>query len=480
MNRLLILLVFSFFFIIAKSAKKDMSVYSEIDSLLLLSRQEFLNIDLLQSIEYASNAFTLSRESDYIDGEVKSCYYIAQSLTYLGSYDKALEYLDLLNEKFYFYKDNYQLRYEIARIRGQVYDYIGLHNESKNEFQKSLAYTYKIKDEYTRNYCRSLAYDNLSVLYEKKNLDSVFYYCQLNRQLLDTIDEKTVFKNKINLYTILGGYYTHKEQYDSSRYFFNKAILIADKYQFSYRSWVYYYYGMLEMKQEQYEESLIFFYKSLENLKFTNLKNEMPAVLEKITEVYSKMDVLDSVNYYNQQHDLINSELKSAKENSIGKAVQILLKEEQRYSRDKLMRIVIVFVISFILVFTFLLYFWWRWRRKKRMLLKTKSEIVELKNKINESFEELVALLESNNPTFVSRFKEIYPEFTNNLLSDHSDLTHVEFELCAMIFLNYSSKKIAMFQYVQHRSVQTRKSRLRKKLKLKPTEDLYQYIWKFG
>lgn len=253
MNRLMLLLVFSSFFLSAQSAKKYIISNSEIDSLLLLSRQEFLNINLLQSLEYATTAFALSREDDYIEGEIKSCYYIAQSLTYLGSYDKALEYLDMLNEKFSYYKKNYQLRYEIARIRGQVYDYIGLHNKSEDEFQKCLLYSSRISDAYTQNYCKSLAYECLTVLYEKKNMDSVYHYSHLNKKLLDNLDEDLFFRNKVNLYTTLGGYYTYKEQYDLSVYYLNKALQIADKYKFSYVSWVYYHYGLLEMKREKYD-----------------------------------------------------------------------------------------------------------------------------------------------------------------------------------------------------------------------------------
>lgn len=174
----------------------------------------------------------------------------------------------------------------------------------------------------------------------------------------------------------------------------------------------------------------------------------MPAVLEKISGVYSKLGMVDSVKSFTNQLNAINLELKTAKENSIEKAVKILLREEHNYAREKLMRIVIVFVISFVFVFSLLLYFWWRWRRKKRLLLETENEIVELKHKVNESFEEIVALLESNSPTFISRFKEVYPEFTNNLQSVHVNLTHAEFELCALMYLNYSSKEIVILPLV--------------------------------
>lgn len=480
MKRLLLLLLLLYFYTIGKSAQKDVVLYAEIDSLLLKSRYEFLNINLIESIEFASKAFTLSTEIDYVDGEIKSAFYIAQSLTYLGSYDKAFEYLEILNENFKHFKDNYQLRYEIARIRGQLYDYIGLHNESKKEFLKSIEYSKKIKDDFVRNYCRSMAYDNLAVLFEKKNMDSVYYYSQLNMRLLNKLDEKPFFRNRFNLYAILGEYFTHKEQYDSAKYYLNKAVSIADKYEYKYLSSVYYYTGLMELKLDKLDDALISFHMSLDNIKLTNLRNEMPAVLEKMIEVYTKLDNPDSLMIYKEQLRQINTEFSTAKDSSIEKALNILIAEEKRFARKRFMRI--FGLVSFVLIVSIILavYFWLRWRRKRKLWIESKDEVLELKHRINDSFEELVTLLESNSPTFAVRFKELYPEFSENLTNAHPDLTQMEFELCAMMFLNYSSKDIAMFQYVQHRSVQTRKSRLRKKFNLKPAEDLYNYIHNFG
>ena len=101
----------------------------------------------------------------------------------------------------------------------------------------------------------------------------------------------------------------------------------------------------------------------------------------------------------------------------------------------------------------------------------------ELKTDIHH--EELRELAIGNDPFFLERFQELYPDFTRRLLHEHPTLLKSEFSFCAMIFLNFSSKEIATYTFIQHRSVQTKKSRLRKKMQLPSSADLYEYIQSF-
>lgn len=94
-------------------------------------------------------------------------------------------------------------------------------------------------------------------------------------------------------------------------------------------------------------------------------------------------------------------------------------------------------------------------------------------------FDELRDLAMKNDPVFLKHFMEAYPEFMRKLLEKHPELSKSELLLCAMIFLNFTSKEIAEYTYIQHRSVQTNRSRLRKKMELTPDVDLYQYIRSF-
>lgn len=95
-------------------------------------------------------------------------------------------------------------------------------------------------------------------------------------------------------------------------------------------------------------------------------------------------------------------------------------------------------------------------------------------------FEELRKMVIKNDPIFIKRFKEAYPIFTTNILKKHPGLIKSEFTLCAMILLNFSAKEIAEYTFIQHRSVQTNRSRLRKKMNLSSEVNLDQYIRLFS
>ena len=109
-----------------------------------------------------------------------------------------------------------------------------------------------------------------------------------------------------------------------------------------------------------------------------------------------------------------------------------------------------------------------------------KDEAKELEQKLNESFDEVIELAKSNDSAFLKRFQEVYHEPSKRLLEKHPDLTNSELILSAMIFLNFSSKEIASYTFVEHRSVQTKKGRLRKKLNLPTGYSLEAYFHSFN
>lgn len=95
-------------------------------------------------------------------------------------------------------------------------------------------------------------------------------------------------------------------------------------------------------------------------------------------------------------------------------------------------------------------------------------------------FEELRRLVIKNDPIFINRFRDAYPDLVHNILVKHPDLIKSELILCAMIYLNFSAKEIAEYTFIQHRSVQTNRSRLRKKMNLPSQLNLDQYIRNFN
>ena len=81
-----------------------------------------------------------------------------------------------------------------------------------------------------------------------------------------------------------------------------------------------------------------------------------------------------------------------------------------------------------------------------------------------------------NDPEFLSYFKEVYPGYIDQLLAINPNLENSELIFCAMLKLHFSSKEIANYTLVQHRTIQQKKYRIRKKMNIPTETDIYVFF----
>lgn len=77
---------------------------------------------------------------------------------------------------------------------------------------------------------------------------------------------------------------------------------------------------------------------------------------------------------------------------------------------------------------------------------------------------------------FEARFENVYEHFYRQLQARFPDLTPGEKKLCALLRLNISSKDIAAITLQNPQSIDTARYRLRKKLNLKPEDNLVEFL----
>lgn len=455
-------------------AKPEME---KIDSILDLSYQAVLEVKADSSLKYALEALSLSEEINYSAGKSKANFYTGQALYDLGDYKNALIYL-AASEIDEYSSGSPLILAEIHRVRGRVYGSMGLNATSIREFRNGLEHINKIEIKANRDYLTSLAYDNLTNIFKISGIyDSVYYYIQKNRALLQQMDESFIFRTWINLYGNLGEYYSRQEKYDSAVFYFNQSLQLSKKYEYPYTSIVYQYLGDMEFERANLDSSIVYYTQALENLEATNLKNELPAIYGKISEAYTEKGMLDSAKYYGDKALLIENELSKTKIDAADYALDMIVKRERENQAQENRGVIARIVVSFLLLGGMSLIYHLFWRRKNRkLMIRKEQEALEMKGKLNESFDSVYLLAQRNDPAFLPRFQELYPEFTKNLLEKHPCIVTSELCFCAMIFLNFSSKEIAQYTFIEHRSVQTKKSRLRKKLHVPSDVDLYHYL----
>ena len=115
-----------------------------------------------------------------------------------------------------------------------------------------------------------------------------------------------------------------------------------------------------------------------------------------------------------------------------------------------------------------------RLRKRKRDL---RIESQELKNKMNDNTHgTLMELARKNDPQFLISFKKTHPDFIRKLLNINPSLEDSELTFCALLRLHFTSKEIASYTVIQHKTVQQKKYRLRKKLNIPTEVDIYQFL----
>ncbi|AKK74984.1 hypothetical protein OK18_16055 [Chryseobacterium gallinarum] len=149
-------------------------------------------------------------------------------------------------------------------------------------------------------------------------------------------------------------------------------------------------------------------------------------------------------------------------------------KEDSEKHKNKMQWVVFLSLAVFALSGTY------AWRiisslRKRKRDLKIEAE--KLRNRMDsKKQEEIIELARKNDPEFLTRFREIYPEFIDKLLMINPDLENSELTFCAMLKLHFTSKEIASYTLVQHRTVQQKKYRIRKRLNIPTETDTYHFF----
>ena len=181
-------------------------------------------------------------------------------------------------------------------------------------------------------------------------------------------------------------------------------------------------------------------------------------------------------------YDVIRKKEKSETDN----VSQNIIKNEKTSWYESLYFIIAGIIVFFIVKMYFTIKIFKRYRREKRIRENTKYHLLErekvvnqLELKVNDSFAELLELAKTNDSSFLSRFKEIYPNFYSKLSTQYPEMTSGQLKFCALLKLNFSTKEIAHCSHISVRSVEMKKSRLRKQMNIPSDVDLNNWMMNF-
>lgn len=103
---------------------------------------------------------------------------------------------------------------------------------------------------------------------------------------------------------------------------------------------------------------------------------------------------------------------------------------------------------------------------------------IVVNNLTEDNISEIIGLAESNSPIFLEKFQIYFPEFIPSVLKINPSVVHSELHICALMKLNFDTKKIASCVNSSVRAVESRKYRIRKKLGIASDININNFILK--
>ncbi len=457
--------------------------FKEYDSILLNTPKEMgkKNIPREKIILWNKEMLEKMKKENYVRGIIWAHINIANQCWNLGNGEESIKNLNIAesllhkneNEIDFFTIAKLYQEYSQAYYTMKLYD-TGLKYNSKGGY-----YGNKIEDKGRKGKFLSYVYiSRANFLYEKKDLDSALYYLKQSSLLYESLSTTSQIANH---------YIEYQPNQNSAKTYLDQGMDIISKKKHDPNSYqisvFYYYYAQYFFKEKNYENAIIFLDKALEYNKKLKTIEHSKNIYKLLISCYKNSGNLEKEKEYLEYY----IKLKDSLENSQTKGVELSIKtiEKEKIEEKKALKktIFIYSSIAISLGLVLLAYLYYQNNKKKKVILESKEiisrkedETKVLEKRISGVNEDLIQLAKNNDISFLEKFQEVYPNVSQKLLAINPDLTKDNLVFCALIWLGFSSKDIAEFTFMQHRSVQIKKSRLRKKLNLGSDVDLYQFL----
>jgi tetratricopeptide (TPR) repeat protein len=429
-------------------------------------------LDAKGALEFNINAIKQYEESNDTKGIIMAYTNIASLLNGLGRNKESLEYLDKAKKELLRSNDPF-LNANLYNEYGRTYTRLGLYEQSNAAFDQAKTYIKKISDLKQREFAQDYNYSWKQQNQPKdKNLDS-----------LRAIKKKIMgVKPDITSYTRTADQFIAKKTHlDSAEYYMNKAMGLSDDASDVEKATALFSYGDLYNVKGDKKKALEYYLQSLDIFQKTeNTPTSLLTVYDTLSSVYKSLNEIDKSNEYLRKYTVLNDDINKNEKEAINLAVNKLieLKHEEKEKERKTFYVIALAIIAvFLILFYFIRKIYIKKERNKDKIIEKKIlETDVLKLKVNDSFEEIIQLMESRSPLFLTRFKEVYPEFYEKLITHTPELTEHDIKFSAYIRLNLTNKEICQYENISLRGVETKRYRLKKKLKLSPETELQKWI----
>lgn len=446
-----------------------------IERLLNVLQDKTQLINAGEMIRNASQALHLSREIGYRRGMLKSYYVIAQAYFYEGNYEQSLVWLSKIESEAEAAKYRHYTTM-MYHLRGEIYRDIELTEMAKRDFAKALETSGKIRNANYKHLIRSRINISFAQMFANSHqTDSLNHYLREAEICLSSIGADFPHNISFEYLMLKGEQHLRNNETDSAKYYFDLAMVQTLTHKYVNRAQLYMRIGELYKMTNRTDSALIFFQMAKAHVNSTGITQDLPLAYKSLSDYYGHVGDIDSARYYLGWK--LDAENKHSAKVIAGsrEIIKSVLSENSQRGNAALSRN--MFFVSSAVAFAAAMVLYLLWQKRGRSIVSPLSaQIDERRVESASTHDEVINLARSNSPAFMTRFAEVYPKFWNKLIKAHPDLTPAEQHLCAMTFLKFSTRDISEIACLQIRSVQTIRSRLRKKISLDSELDLQQYL----
>lgn len=485
--------------------KKNYLLFLLLVSIEVFSQKQLTHkqIDSIQSTIFTTNSenankietittelYFQSKEIGYKKGQIDALLRRAAYRVNIKDFDKVQPDLDEavnLSEE----AEDY---YSIARaktIEAAMLNALKLFEQTRKVLDGNFKLISKIQDKNKSRLMETFFYGRYINLYGNQDMeDSVHHYAtkRLKAALLlpNTEKEKPiVILSTARLFCI---YYATAKDFKKLEYYLNlqeKYINQTDNlfdltfYHKTKAEFIYNY----QTDQKNYLDKALEHYKLAE--KYADQSNNLmlkEAIYPRIAQIYEDKKNEEKQALYIKKYSTLKDSVVRKENSTIEKLVfqdkkkdqakSILLADELVVPEETNWMLLCFILVALLIIISFITYF----RRKKSVKDQFSGSFDSGNASLDEKNQALRKLALDNNIAFLPSFLEVHPQFKENLLKINPTLINSDLEFCAILKIKLNSQQISSSKKISVRAVDSKKYRIRKKLSISSSENIYQWM----
>lgn len=415
-----------------------------------------------------SSILQKSKELGYDRGEVLFFYNNSLIFFNKGSYYKALENIEK-TEEFDFFDDSKLFQSEVLLQKGQIYNAFGYHSFAIEKYREALEL---LKTTDHQDFLKSKVYINLALAFEKASKpDSV----------VGNYKKAIDLKPSSYSFSLLSEFFSKHNQPDSAAYYLELSLKSPGDNNLRERLSLYKAEALYFESTEDFENAICAYKKTLKLGAKTEDREALLFANKKIASLYKSIGNSEKAALYFEKAGALADSLVLVQNKARDVAARDFVESYDSRSREYTFSWLLIGGLMVLLAATGLVVVYFRrkkimaieFQEKQRSIkeIKEEPEVVEPITK-NEALD----LINTDQTAFLTQFKHRHKVLYYKIMSQSPKPSRPEVNLLAMIWVGLSSKEIANCTFVQHKTIQTKKYRLRKKLSLPKGTDFQTWM----